>query len=48
MTSLNYDIYDLDGNKTNNRLPLENGETAIISYQSTYYKFFIKKGITRK
>ena len=43
MTSLNYDIYDLDGNKTNNRLPLENGETAIISYQSTYYKFFIKK-----
>lgn len=43
MTSLNYDIYDLDGNKTNNRLPLENGETAIISYQSTYYKFRIEK-----
>ncbi|WP_299229602.1 hypothetical protein [uncultured Bacteroides sp.] len=43
MTSLNYDIYDLDGNKTNNRLPLENGETAIISYRSTYYKFHIEK-----
>lgn len=43
MTSLNYDIYDIDGNKKNNRLPLENGETAIISSQSTYYKFRIEK-----
>ena len=43
MTSLNYDIYDIDGNKKKNRLPLENGETAIISSQSTYYKFRIEK-----
>ena len=48
MTSMNYDIYDLDGNKKNNRLPLENGETAIISYESTYYKFRIEKRNTRE
>lgn len=48
MTSLNYEIYDLDGNKTNNRLPLENGETAIISFQSTYYKFSIEKRNNRE
>lgn len=48
MTSLIFDIYDLDGNKKNNRLPLENGETAIISYQSTYYKFRIEKRNNRE
>lgn len=47
-SSMFFTIYDLDGNKKKNYLPLENGETAIISCQSAYYKFRIEKRNNRE
>lgn len=43
MSALNFDIYDLNGNLKKNYLPLENGETAILSYESTYIALRIEK-----